>query len=197
MKRIILLELFLFCIVAFTISFAAADTYTVSRFELSEREVGQESRLPASLKIIEDEAFEGTALIEVELPDTVIKVGEYAFADISTLHTVKVLGKTTHIADSAFDDSNRVTITAPKNSYARSLANEKGIPFSPIVLFCASSQSSTISAITIDRSREIIETDSATELRPETKWRSFFEINITRTEEIIANHVQGRSPPMA
>jgi hypothetical protein len=64
-------------------------------------------------------------------------------------------------------------------------------------MFCASNQSSTTAVLSFERSKDIVESNPSAELKTETQWRRIEEINIKRTEELIANHVQGRSPPMA
>ena len=46
--------------------------------------------LPASLQIIEAEAFEGTAIVTVDLPETVETIGERAFANIPTLRQITI-----------------------------------------------------------------------------------------------------------
>ena len=42
-------------------------------------------RFPASLQIIEEEAFEGTSIVIVDLPESVEEIGDRAFAEIETL----------------------------------------------------------------------------------------------------------------
>lgn len=194
MKKAIPFLVLLFCIMAFTISSAEAkDCIPLT----TEKENVTEARLPASVVTIEDEAFEGTALVKVELPEGVETIGEHAFANISTLRNIQIPITTSYIASSAFDGSNRITITAPGDSYARTWAKNHGLPFSPIVMFCASSQGPSIQIITTNRSSEVIEGQDESDINPENQWRRIEEINVTRTEELIANHVQGRSPPMA
>lgn len=194
MKKITIFGLILLCILAFTISFAEAEGFIRN---IPENEIVTEAKLPASVVTIEDEAFEGTALEKVELPETVETVGERAFANISTLRNIQIPIKTSYIASTAFEGSNRTTITAPGNSYARTWAKNYGLPFSPIVMFCASSHGSSIQILTSNRSTEVIEEQAESDIKPETQWRRIEEINATRAEELIANHVQGRSPPMA
>ena len=59
-------------------------------------------QLPVSLRVIEDEAFEGTAIVSAALPDSVESIGERAFANISALRSVKIPNATKEIAKSAF-----------------------------------------------------------------------------------------------
>ena len=193
MKKAIPFLLIFLCIMAFIISFAEADGILL----IPEKEIISESKLPASVVTIEDEAFEGTALVKVEIPETAEKIGDHAFANISTLRSIRIPIRTSYIASTAFEGSNQTTITALGNSYARTWAKDHGLPFLPIVMFCASSQESTTQAFTLNRLTENIEKSDAV-FKPENQWhRRVEEINVTRTEELIANHVQGRSPPMA
>ena len=197
MKKALPFILILLCVLTFTISFAAAERGTFIGLEIPEKEIITESKLPASVTIIEDEAFEGTTLVKVDLPETVTKVGERAFANISSLREVKIPIATKYIASTAFEGSYRTTITAPANSYARAYARNQGLPFSPIVMFCATTQAPSVSALSFNRSTEVVETEGKSDFNPETQWRRIEELNVTRTEELIANHVQGRAPPMA
>lgn len=189
MKKGITFVLIVLCVLVFAISYASAR-------DIPEKEIIVESRLPASLEIIGEEAFDGTALTKIELPSTVIQVGERAFANILSLREVSIPYLTRYIASNAFEGSNRTTITAPANSYARTYARTKDIPFSPIVMLCASTQASVATILSISRSKEILESDSSVRPILETQWKRIEEINITRTEELIANHVQGRAPPI-
>lgn len=194
MKKAIPFLVILLCVLAFTISFADAEGFNQL---IPEEEIITEARLPTSLVTIEDEAFEGTALVKVELPEGVETIGEHAFANISTLCNIQIPKTTSYIASSTFEGSNRTTITAPGNSYARTWAKNHGLPFSSIVMFCASSQGPSIQFLASSRSTEVIDTQTESDNKPGTQWRRIEEINVTRTEELIANHVQGRSPPMA
>lgn len=197
MRKALVFLFVLLGFLAFTSSFASAERGIAIILELPENEIITESKLPGSVEIIEDAAFEGTALIKVELPDTVVSIGERAFADISSLREIRIPHSTKQIASTAFEGSNRITITAPSNSYARTFAKNHGIPFSPIIMFCASTQTSSFSVFSVNRSTKVVENDDESVCRPETQWRRIEELCITRTEEIIANHVQGRSPPIA
>lgn len=194
MKKAIPFLVILLCILAFTISSAETKEFISL---IPENETVTEAKLPSSLETIEDEAFEGTALVKVELPEGVETIGEHAFANISTLCNIRIPITTSYIASSAFEGSDRTTITAPGNSYARTWAKNNGLPFSPIVMFCASVQGQSIQVITLNRSTEVTDGQTESDIKPEKQWRRIEEIKITRTEELIANHVQGRSPPMA
>lgn len=194
MKKAILLLIIMLCLLTLTISLAEAEGFIPF---IPEDGIITEARLPASVTVIEDEAFEGTALVKVELPESVETIGERAFANISTLCKIRIPVTTSYIASSAFEGSNRTIITAPGNSYARTWAKEHGLPFSPIVMICASVQGPSIQILTSNRSTEVMDGQTESDNKPESQWRKIEEINVIRTEELIANHVQGRSPPRA
>ena len=196
MKKVIPFILILLFILAFAISYASAERGVAIVLELPDKDSIPKSKLPAYVTVIEDEAFEGTALVKVELPETVRSLGERSFANISTLQEVRIPLATKYIASTAFDGSYRTTITAPANSYAKAYARTHGLPFSPIVMFCASVQGQLVQVVTLNRAAEIIDRHAKSDFKPETQWRRIEEINVARTEELIANHVQGRSPPM-
>lgn len=154
-------------------------------------------KLPASLLVIEDEAFEGTSLFSVDLPDSVVTIGERAFSNISTLHAVSIPDSVTYIARNAFIGSDKVTITASPGSYARTWAKENGVPFHSITVLYAGTGHLLQIGSALDKSDSIeIITDS---VRKKTdfgmQWRAVGEIAASKYKECIANHVQGRSPP--
>ena len=93
--------------------------------------------LPASLQIIDDSAFEGTALVSVDIPESVTYIGDKAFANIPTLVSVHIPDTTRYIGKKAFTNSRQVTITASANSYARDWAKENGFRFQLPVTFSA------------------------------------------------------------
>jgi len=154
-------------------------------------------KLPASLQVIEDEAFEGTSLFSVELPDSVVTIGERAFSNITTLRDVSIPDSVTYIARSAFTGSDKVTITASPGSYARTWAKENGVPFNSItVLYAGSGHLLQISSTLAESDPiEIISNTDNVKTGSGMRWRAAGEIAASKYEECIANHVQGRSPP--
>ena len=154
-------------------------------------------KLPASLQIIEDEAFEGTALFAVELPDSVIRIGERAFSDIPTLRTVSVPDSVTYIAKNAFSGSEKVTITASPGSYARTWAKENGVPFHSAIVLCAGTGHllQVGSALSGTESVEMIHDSDGGKTDSGTQWRAVGDIEASKYKECIAHYVQGRSPP--
>lgn len=155
-------------------------------------------KLPASLQIIEDEAFEGTALVSVELPESVERIGERAFADIPTLLHAKIPEKTSAIAGTAFAGSAKLTLTGAPGSYARAWARENGVPFAPLMVISASVQ--TVQSVTVSvRRSEIFQAsevpgDSEKD-RQNPTGQTVGEIRDHRYHEGVAYHIQGRSPP--
>ena len=89
--------------------------------------------LPASLEVIEEEAFAGTAVKNTELPESLTTVGDGAFSNIPGLETVTVPA-TDHltISDSAFSGSGGVIIRGEEGSYAQEWADRNGLPFLPV-----------------------------------------------------------------
>lgn len=155
-------------------------------------------KLPASLQYIDDEAFEGTALVNVQIPENVEYIGERAFSDIPTLRKVDIPEKTTTIAKSAFAGSNRVTITGAPGSYARKYARENGIPFAPLTVMYANSGTgngiSLNQASTFDDVLDTAEDDGQNDHQPAGKIAGEIKANITKNGA--AYHITGRAPPV-
>ena len=70
---------------------------------------------PTNLRIIEDEAFEGTSFQAVIIPDTVTTIGSRAFANCRTLVYVYIPASVTTIAPDAFADCPNVIIERAGN----------------------------------------------------------------------------------
>ena len=85
--------------------------------------------LPASLNMIDDEAFEGTAVTAVLIRERVICIGDYAFANTPKLQVVFIPQATEHIGDYAFPANTGLTIYGAMGSYAEEWANAHQIPF--------------------------------------------------------------------
>lgn len=154
-------------------------------------------QLPASLQYIDDEAFAGTALVSVEIPENVEYIGERAFSDIPTLRNVNIPEKTTYIAGSAFAGSNRVTITGAPGSYARKYARENGIPFAPLTAMYANAGAGggiiLNQARTSDEVTDTEENDGSNDNEPAGRIAGEIKANIT--ENGAAYHITGRAPP--
>ena len=153
--------------------------------------------LPATLQTIEEEAFEGTGLMILDLPDTLISIGEKAFANILTLRSVRIPDSTKQIANSAFIGSNFVTINAAPNSYARTWARANGIPFAPIAVMHAGTGNIQISA-NASHGKESYETEptgSACRMENHQQWRPFSDFKTEQYDSCIAFSISGRGPP--
>ena len=84
---------------------------------------------PLSLEIIEDEAFEGSAVETVVFPDGLLSIGSRAFGNAYFLTDVYIPDTTTYIADSAFFVTPNLTIHGLDGSYAMDWANSHKISF--------------------------------------------------------------------
>ena len=153
--------------------------------------------LPASLQIIEDEAFEGTAIVAVDLPETVETIGERAFANIPTLRQITIPQKTKRIAKTAFAGSKNVILTGAYGSFAHAWARENCIPFAPAAVITANARTVRVSVV-YRRSKDclghiIANPDDGNGIGPSQY--CFFETVGHQCLEGIAYHIQGRSPP--
>lgn len=157
-------------------------------------------KLPASLKAIQDEAFEGTALVTADLSGTSVeKIGERAFANIPTLIGIRVPEKTRFIAKTAFAGSDHVTLTGAPRGYTHTWAMENGIPFAPIATFTANTHIVQFGIIS-HRSSETLQTGLTTDYEGidgnNPTRQTVGEIKDNRCQEGIAYHIQGRAPPV-
>ena len=84
---------------------------------------------PKALKIIEDEAFEGTSVKTVILPDGLQYIGERAFDKIETLRKVYIPESAVYIADTAFYKGAAYTVYGIRGSYAEDWAKKHRVPF--------------------------------------------------------------------
>ena len=87
--------------------------------------------LPASLNVIESEAFSGGAFTYVFIPETVTRIDSAAFASCSKLTYAQFAGANTAIDASAFDGVSGLTIIAPSGSTAEAYASAHGFDFMP------------------------------------------------------------------
>lgn len=155
--------------------------------------------LPASLRTIQDEAFEGTALVFADLSGTSVeKIGERAFANIPTLIGIRIPEKTRFIARSAFAGSEHVTLTGAPGGYTRTWAKENGIPFAPIASFTANSRTVQFGNIS-QRNSETLQTGLPADYEGKDgnspTRQTVGVIKDKRCQEGIAYHIQGRAPP--
>ena len=200
-KLIIMFILAIMLSLALTCANAAIETETIDHtghtadIQAAHPESVPVFKLPASLKIIEDEAFEGTAIVSIDLPGLVESIGDRAFAGIPGLRAVKIPEKTTYIATTAFAGSNHVMITGAPGSYARTWARENGVPFAPVTYITANGQTVQTGSY---QEFELIgfSIESADEGNQNaTAGKTVREFSDERYEEGIAYHIQGRAPP--
>lgn len=85
--------------------------------------------LPASLEIIEEEAFEETAVTTAVFQNNVIYISDQVFASASKLRSVFIPPSTEFIGENAFPDNTDLIVFSVKGSYAEKWANEHQIPF--------------------------------------------------------------------
>lgn len=152
--------------------------------------------LPRSVESIDDEAFEGTAIVRIELPENANTIGERAFANISTLRFIRIPRTTTTIATTAFNGSEKVTINASPNSYARKFAKNQGLLFQPITTFCASAYV-TPTVFIINSLYEAIDVENVVSQEHINYWKKLEEKKIVGILDIIYNSIRGRGPPFA
>ncbi len=87
------------------------------------------SVFPASLQIVEEEAFAGTSIQALVLKEGLQNIGYHAFYNMKSLHDVFLPSSVEYIDDSAFSCSALEVIHGVEGSYAHKWAEEHGIPF--------------------------------------------------------------------
>lgn len=150
--------------------------------------------LPASLITIEDEAFAGTAITAITLPKNVKVVGDYAFADIQTLHKIDIPNTTEYIGENAFKGSNGVIISGAPKGYVRTWAYENGIPFHPITSFYSYKATIQIMGVYIEKGLLLENTTVDKSELPQT--RIARTLVVDKYSSVERFHVQGRAPPI-
>lgn len=204
MKKILTMILsisFLFMMFAFSTEVASSTSENTKVYTAKElKSLIDESQrstfvLPESLKIIEDEAFEGTAILKLTLPASVTTIGARAFANISTLNLVTIPNTTNHIDATAFKGSTNVTIQAAPNSYARKYAAANNLPIQRETAFTAGNTSNTIPSPNLGANPEIIEITDNDPGISAPPWRPVYELKADRHSCFWAFTIQGRAPP--
>ena len=101
----------------------------VDRDEVSADELYKEAvlYLPGDLAEIRDEAFSGTNVRTVVIPEGVLSIGPKAFAECGNLRYVEIPETVISIAEDAFD-GNEIVFVCGKGSAAAAFAAEHGIP---------------------------------------------------------------------
>ena len=154
-------------------------------------------KLPAALESIGDEAFEGTAIEKVEIPENVKSIGERAFANIRSLRIVRIPVTTTFIGKAAFTGSDRVTIIGAPGSYARAWAKENGLPFAETAVLYAGAAGVQMSvrATAEPSAVQLKEMNASCDAKQAPQWRKNGELKADQYDLCIANHIPGHSPP--
>ncbi len=84
---------------------------------------------------ITDNQYQGNEIIEtVVIGNTVEQVGEYAFADCTSLETAYIAPSVNEIADTAFDNCENISIVCAPDTYAVEYAEKNNIPYSTFVV---------------------------------------------------------------
>lgn len=201
-KYIYIFAMVILCMV-FTISFVDDDIPDQSEMDnalIEEDIVSSTFKLPASLRIIEEEAFEGTAVTQVDLPETLTTIEDRAFADAINLRLVNMPQDITVIGNDVFTGDNLVTITGTPDSYARTWAKNNGIPFIPTAVFTAQNTNLQIIRLNVMRTEpDRLFSDKRIDNGKHTtrKRKTDKEIKTVKYKECFANTIQGRSPPNA
>jgi len=90
-----------------------------------------DARLPSFLEIIDEEAFENTALGKALLPDSLRAVGRRAFADMNVLSYVYMPERIEWISADAFEGNEEITFLGVPGGNAERWAEENGYRFMP------------------------------------------------------------------
>ena len=106
-------------------TWALANGYTWQAAQQSGLKV---MKLPAGLKTIQQEAFQGSPAECFVLPDGCLVIGERAFADCKELKLVEIPSSVVAIAENAFEGCGEgLVIVTPKGSAAERFAQTHGI----------------------------------------------------------------------
>lgn len=87
-----------------------------------------------NITFIDGGAFERCGLEEIVIPDTVTFINIGAFANCVNLEKISISASVIEIGEDAFMNCEKLTIFAPKGSYAESYARENSISFSELSL---------------------------------------------------------------
>ena len=85
--------------------------------------------LPSSLQEIKEDAFAGTPVEVLFLPNGFLHISDRAFEEAQFLTDVYIPGTTTYISDSAFSKNQSFIVHGIDHSYAKDWAERHGIIF--------------------------------------------------------------------
>lgn len=203
MKKFIFILATVIMCMAFTIALADNNHGIIDQRFFFNAEIQENAQpsftLPASLQIIGEEAFEGTALTGVQLPETVMTIEDRAFANIRNLRYIYIPEKTTYIGKDVLAGTRTVIIAGFSGSYAGTWAKSNGIPFAPLTVFTADNTIPQISGLISGKTlrKELNSNEKTDEQYDSTpKGRTEGEIKAAKHEKCFTHGIQGRSPPM-
>ena len=81
--------------------------------------------LPQGTTTIAKQAFQGTGVIDVTLPEGVLTIGEHAFADCSELYCINLPSGLSSIADNAFENTSGVVFLCKQGTTGEAYVKEK------------------------------------------------------------------------
>lgn len=90
---------------------------------------GETVSLPASLTHIDDDAFMGTGVKHIVLPESIESIGNKAFSECVYLQTIEFPGNVTEIGENILDGSEQTVILCSSNSTVHEYAKEHRLQF--------------------------------------------------------------------
>lgn len=190
-----LVILFMALVLSFSLAKASNETGDPDYKKSIDFSEGPGFELPESIKIIEEEAFEGTAIVKAKLPHGVEQIGSRAFAKIKTLLNIHIPTTAKTIAASAFSGSDSVTISVASNSYAWKYAKANSFRFVLFETFNANTHKFSNSIIAV-KELDAIDTETSEKQKCEDKWQKYEEIKAFNINDRLFTKIQGRAPPI-
>ncbi len=171
--------------------------YQTKRFREKEYIDGR-ACLPSSLEFIDEEAFDGTSLTSIDIPNSVKTIGDYAFANIFTLKKVDIPNSVEYIGENTFRGSSQITISCAPYGYVRDWVDKNKIPYRPVTSLFAYSVSAQVLQVDnkVKVRKLVLDNNSAEHMHTRQTGRMPGELSVSQYEGYISFHVQGRAPPM-
>ena len=151
--------------------------------------------LPSSLLMIEDSAFEGTALQYVQLPEGLTDVGDRAFAEIPTLQIIAMPDSLINIGRDVLAGDPLAAVAASSGSHARGWARHNGYRYIPIAILCADHTDSQTSGALLRPGGVSPELKTETESSFVPSGRPVAELKASACTGRLAMNVRGRYFP--
>ena len=85
--------------------------------------------LPASILLVDNEAFSGTSVETAVFPNGFLLLGDMAFSSASELRRVYLPASLSEIGTDVFSENTNLTIHGVEKSFAQTWAEENGITF--------------------------------------------------------------------